>query len=151
MLIISSVSLNGLEEVKTFYEKVGYGGGAKSVDQIFLARIEHQLVGVVRLCPEMGVVVLRGMQILLSFQRQQIGTQLLKYCSHRLAGQSCYCIPWRHLRDFYGQIGFWEISSMEAPAFLRERLESYNAREMDVILMHKPAAHSPHLHQSADK
>jgi N-acetylglutamate synthase-like GNAT family acetyltransferase len=139
MLIINPVSLNDFEEVKTFYKQVGYGGGIKSADQIFLARVEYQLVGVVRLCPEIGVIVLRGMQILSSFQRQQIGTQLLKYCGHKLAGQSCYCIPWRHLRNFYGQIGFQEISSLEAPIFLRERFENYAARKMDVILMHKPA------------
>jgi predicted N-acetyltransferase YhbS len=139
MLLLSQALLNEIEDVKTFYKQVGYGGEVKREDHIFLARMDGQLVGVVRLCPEMGVLVLRGMQVLSSFQKQRIGNKLLQSCSDQLAGKSCYCIPWRYLRDFYGQIGFQEISSIEAPMFLQERFENYVARKMDVVLMHKPA------------
>jgi predicted N-acetyltransferase YhbS len=139
VVIYNSSSANDIEDAKSLYKKVAYGGEVKSDDHIFLARIDNQLVGVVRLCPEMGVLVLRGMQVLPSFQQQGIGSQLLQRCSHHLSRQSCYCLPWSHLRDFYGRIGFQEISSMKAPCFLRERLQNYVDREMDVILMHKPA------------
>ncbi|MBW4558002.1 MAG: GNAT family N-acetyltransferase [Trichormus sp. ATA11-4-KO1] len=52
------------------------------------------MVGAVRLCPDNGFLVLRGMQVLAPFQRQSIGTQLLQTCTEQLADQACYCIPW---------------------------------------------------------
>jgi predicted N-acetyltransferase YhbS len=75
------------------------------------------------------------MQILAPFQRQGIGIQLLRACTEQLVDQVCYCIPWQHLRSFYQQVGFQEVSPVEVPALLRERFDGYIVRGMNVILM----------------
>ena len=137
MLQIIKGNINNLQDVRVFYEKCNYDGGVKQKDCLFLAKINNRLVGVVRLSPEMNVLVLRGMQVLPEFQGQGIGTKLLKSCNDYLVRQSCYCIPWQHLRSFYGQIGFKEISPTELPTFLARRLEKYIAKNMNVIPMFK--------------
>ncbi|WP_442949132.1 GNAT family N-acetyltransferase [Nostoc sp.] len=62
-----------------------------------MAQFEEKIVGVVRLCPDTGFFVLRGMQVLAKFQQQGIGTRLLQACTEQLVVQVCYCIPWQHL------------------------------------------------------
>ncbi|ABW30884.1 N-acetyltransferase [Acaryochloris marina] len=73
MLLIRQAELQDLEVVKSFYNRCHYGGGCQEVDLILMAYLEAQLVGVVRLCPEHQVIVLRGMQVLKPFQRQRVG------------------------------------------------------------------------------
>jgi GNAT superfamily N-acetyltransferase len=99
------------------------------------ARSEAKIIGAVRLCPETDFFVLRRMQVLAPFQRQGIGKQLLQSCTEHLADRACYCIPWQHLRLFYQQAKFQEVSPSQAPVLLRERFNSYISREMSVILM----------------
>ena len=138
MLQITKGNISCLQDVRVFYAKCNYDGGVKPEDCLFLAKIDHKLVGVVRLCPEANVLVLRGMQVLPKFQGQGIGTKLLKSCNNYLGQQSCYCIPWRHLRSFYEQIGFEEILPTKLPIVLSRRLERYIAKNMNVIPMYKP-------------
>ena len=138
MLEITKGEIDDLENVRVFYAKCDYDGGVRQEDYVFLAKINEELVGVVRLCPEMNVLVLRGMQVLPKFQGKGIGTQLLESCHDYLAQRSCYCIPWRHLHSFYEQIGFQLISPTKLPDFLARRLEKYIAKNMNVIPMYKP-------------
>lgn len=137
MTTICQATPQDLGAVKAFYRHCGYGGGLKKEDLILMARSSSQLVGVVRLCPEQGVLVLRGMQVIAPFQRQSIGKQLLQACSKRLGNRICYCIPWTHLRMFYQQGGFDEVVSTKAPDFLQKRFESYRERGMKVSIMHR--------------
>ena len=138
MFQISKGKIDDLENIQIFYQKCGYGGGVKPEDCIFLARIDNQLVGAVRLCSEMNVLVLRGMQVLPEFQNQGIGTELLKSCNRYLAGKFCYCLPWQHLRYFYEQIGFKLISPEQLPMFLNQRFQQYIVKKMNVISMYRP-------------
>ena len=72
---------------------MSYGGGLNKEDRILIAQLSEEIIGAVRLCPDNGFSVLRGMQILAPFQRQGIGTQLLRACAEQLVDQVCYCIP----------------------------------------------------------
>jgi hypothetical protein len=56
---------------------------------------------------------------------------------------SCYCVPYMHLREFYGRAGFVPITCESAPAFLRERVASYRARGLDVLVMHRRGHSTP--------
>ena len=138
MFQISTGKVEDIEEIKILYQKCGYGGGVKSEDCVFIARINNQLAGAVRLCSEMNVLVLRGMQILPKFQNQGIGTELLKSCDRYLARKSCYCLPWQHLHSFYERVGFKAISPEQLPAFLNQRFQHYIASKMNVISMYRP-------------
>jgi N-acetylglutamate synthase-like GNAT family acetyltransferase len=135
MMTINLAKLHDTEAIKTFYSQCGYGGGLNKEDRVLIAQLGEEIIGAVRLCPDNGFSVLRGMQILAPFQRQGIGTQLLRACTEQLVDQVCYCIPWQHLRSFYQQVGFQEVSPVEVPALLRERFDGYIVRGMNVIIM----------------
>ncbi|WP_299413793.1 GNAT family N-acetyltransferase [Acaryochloris sp. IP29b_bin.148] len=137
MITLHQAKRQDLEKIKTFYRHCGYSGGLKPEDWILMAGSNSQLVGVVRLCLEQNVLVLRGMQVLQVFQRQGIGKQLLQACTEQLENRTCYCIPWTHLRSFYRQGGFAEVSATEAPDFLQERFEGYLERGMKVSIMRR--------------
>jgi GNAT superfamily N-acetyltransferase len=111
-----------------FYAERRYGGGIRPEDAVLLAEHDGELVGIVRLTAEEGVVVLRGMQVHPRFQRQGIGKRLLATVAHELGDRGCFCIPYAHLVGFYGGIGFHVIEPAKAPTFLRPRLERYQDR-----------------------
>ena len=62
-----------ISRVLKFYAERRYGGGIRPEDALLLAEHDGELVGIVRLTTEEGVVVLRGMQVHPRFQRQGIG------------------------------------------------------------------------------
>lgn len=136
MIKISQAKPHNTEEIKVFYSQCGYGGGPISEeDLIFIAQLEKKIVGAVRLCPDKGFFVLRGMQVLAPFQHQGIGTRLLHICAEQLVDRICYCLPWQHLRFFYQQVKFQEVLPVEVPVLLRERFDAYISRGMNIILM----------------
>ncbi len=111
-----------------FYAESHYGGGIGPEDAVLLAEHGSELVGIVRLAAEEGVVVLRGMRVRSGFQRRGIGKRLLASVVQELAGRDCFCIPYAHLVAFYGGIGFQVIQPAHAPNFLQLRLERYHSR-----------------------
>ena len=66
-----------ISRVLNFYAERCYGGGIRPEDAVLLAEHDGELIGIVRLTTEEGVVVLRGMQVHPRFQRQGIGKRLL--------------------------------------------------------------------------
>jgi N-acetylglutamate synthase-like GNAT family acetyltransferase len=107
MLKISQAKLHDSENIKAFYKQCGYGGD------------------------------LSEEAVIAPFQRQGVGTQLLQACTEQLAEQVSYCIPWQHLKSFYQEVGFQEVSPLEVPDLLRQRFNSYTSRRMNVILMRR--------------
>jgi N-acetylglutamate synthase-like GNAT family acetyltransferase len=129
MLIeIRHATAEDISRVLNFYAERRYGGGIRPEDSVLLAEHDGELVGIVRLTAEEGVVVLRGMQVQPRFQRQGIGKRLLATVAQELEGRGCFRIPYVHLVGFYGGIGFRPIEPAKAPTFLRLRLERYQAR-----------------------
>jgi predicted N-acetyltransferase YhbS len=122
-------------EVGRFYEAVGYAGGVRDVDVVFVERRGDDVVGAVRLCREEGVLVLRGMYVSGDLRGTGIGTRMLEAVSGEIGDRECWCVPFNGLSDFYSRAGFSEYTSGDAPAFLLERLKRYKAGGMDVILM----------------
>ena len=114
--------------VLNFYAERRYGGGIRPEDAVLLAEHDGELVGVVRLSAEEGVVVLRGLQVHPGFQRQGIGKRLLAAVAQDLDGRGCFCIPYAHLVGFYSGIGFYVMEPAKAPTFLRQRLQRYQDR-----------------------
>lgn len=111
-----------------FYAERRYGGGIGPEDAVLMAERDGELIGIVRLAAENGVVVLRGMQVHPRFQRQGIGKRILAAVAQELDGRDCFCIPYADLVGFYGGIGFHVIEPAKAPTFLRLRLERYQNR-----------------------
>lgn len=134
-----------LQRIRAFYRTAGYAGTVQPDDEILLVEENHDVIGVVRLARENGVTVLRGMRVVPSHQRVGLGTRLLEAVSAALEDRPCYCIAYAHLLGFYARIGFREVDSANAPAFLVARLEDYRRqRPQDLRLLLRPGqAHPP--------
>ena len=132
---VTVASTSEFPEVATFYATCGYDGGISQADTVLVSRICGQLVGVVRLCPQEGVVVLRGMQVHPAFRRQGVGSGLLSACIPFLNAGRTFCLPYTHLVSFYGGAGFSIVEPSELPAFLAARLSSYLASGQQVLAM----------------
>ena len=66
---IHEASVADHRDIAAFYESCGYLGGLRANETILVAVRAGSLIGVVRLCSEHEIVVLRGMQVLPDFQR----------------------------------------------------------------------------------
>ncbi|MDA8794033.1 GNAT family N-acetyltransferase [Bacteriovoracaceae bacterium] len=130
-------SNESLQEISKFYESLGYGGGVKDNDDIFLTYLKEELICSVRLVEENSVIVLRGMFMLERFRGKGRGKDILNSLIPYLdqKEQDCYCIPKSNLEKFYGSIGFNKINLNESPPFLKDRLTEYLNKGFDVILM----------------
>ena len=138
MIITQQVGAEVLVEVSQFYERVGYTGGIQDSDVVCLERQDHELVGVVKLCKEEGVLVLRGLYVSEDLRGTGVGTRLLRAVSKTIGKQECWCIPYQYLLDFYSTAGFSKCGESEAPEFLVERCRKYVSTGMDVVLMKRP-------------
>jgi GNAT superfamily N-acetyltransferase len=122
-------------KIAAAYSDWGYGAGIALDDTAWLAEAAGELIGVVRVAPEYGTLVLRGMRIAEQWRRLGIGSRMLTTVGSWLDGRKCYCVPYTHLVHFYGQIGFVEIATAAAPTFLSSRVTEYKHRSLDVLIM----------------
>ena len=126
---------NELVEAQRFYDSRGYGGAAiETTDIVVLAKYEKGIVGIGRLCQEGGFICLRGMQVLPEFQRQGIGSLILQQLENEMGPNPCYCLPYEHLLNFYGQAGFKHVAA-DLPTILDHRLAEYSDRGLTVVAM----------------
>jgi GNAT superfamily N-acetyltransferase len=93
-----------------------------SEETIFIAEEGEAVIEFVRLVTEGGHLVLRSMYVHDDHQRKGIGRQMLRTLEDHIRTRDCYCLPFTHLVDFYGTIGFVPIKIDEAPPHLQERL-----------------------------
>jgi GNAT superfamily N-acetyltransferase len=123
--------------VATFYRDRKYRGVLSSDAVVIVAERGAELLGVGRIQPEDGVIVLRGMRVDPPFQRRGVGARILTQLVAEVSERPCYCIPYTHLREFYRRAGFVEVSLDGAPRFLCDRVLEYRAASLDVILMQR--------------
>jgi GNAT superfamily N-acetyltransferase len=136
---ISAIELSDYPQVAALYQECGYRGGITVADTAIAAKIGDTIVAAVRLCPEGGVTVLRGMQVLPPYQRQGVGSKLLSACVPYLNAGTSYCLPYAHLVAFYGQIGFRVCHLAALPQFLQDRQAGYVSSGIGTIAMSRMA------------
>jgi len=124
-----------IERVRDFYTNCGYSGSIQSNDVLLIAEEKSVVVGVVRLCIEYGYCILRGMRVHDNYRRKGIGKQMLFLLEELLCEKECYCLPYRHLINFYGNIGFVQIAEKDAPKHLQQRLNEYKAKGLNITVM----------------
>lgn len=128
MMVTVTVAKDVFEEATAFYQECARETKLDRSDILIVAKSGVRIVGIVRLCFEEGVHVLRTMQIHPDFQRKGIGSLLLHRFDELLKERGIrkiYCLPYEHLERFYGQIGFKRISTETAPRFLQDRLANF--------------------------
>jgi N-acetylglutamate synthase-like GNAT family acetyltransferase len=114
--------------IEEFYHSCERETQLEPEDTLVIAQLKERIVGVVRLCFEDEAFVLRTMQVHPDFQRRGVGQIILKAFEVLLDEkevQEIFCMPYEHLEEFYGQIGFKRILENEAPLFLQKRLENF--------------------------
>ncbi len=126
--------------VLSIYAMLGYRRTVDPADTVWLAESAEDAVGIVRVAAEQGTLVLRGMRIAEHAHRQRLGTRMLQAIAKWLQDRECYCVPYPHLVEFYGQIGFTVLEPAAAPAFLAERVAEYRRSGQEAILMRRPPA-----------
>lgn len=129
-----------LGRIVTAYESWGYKRGVSPSDTVWMAEADGELIGVVRIAPENGTLVLRGMRIAEPWRTRGIGSEMLCSLAVWLGDRECFCVPYSHLVAFYAKIGFIEIAPGTAPNFLADRLAEYKATGLDVTIMRRPGS-----------
>jgi GNAT superfamily N-acetyltransferase len=126
--------------IEAFCRERGYRGFPSPEAAVVIAECGLDVAGLGRVQPDNGVLVLRGMGVDSGFRRRGIGTRLLHLLIAEVGARRCYCIPYTHLREFYGRAGFSDLDPGPAPDFLRDRILEYRNAGNDVILMCRPGA-----------
>jgi N-acetylglutamate synthase-like GNAT family acetyltransferase len=140
MLISRTLDTEEFTKIQSFYKKNQYDSPIFPDEHFLVIENQDEILGALRICNEEGAFVLRGMRVADSFQRQGIGSQLLDYFSDFIDNQDCYCIAHRHLKSFYGRVGFEDPDPNKVPEFLNARLQLYQSKiGLDVLLLYKPA------------
>jgi len=135
MLQVSIANSGDYSKITSFYRGCGYFCQLSESDLVIQARENGEVVGAVRLCTEEGKLVLRGMYVIEEKRGSGIGTALLRIASNEIGNRECWCIPYTHLVDLYGRVGFQEIPKGSEPSFLLNRLASYVAKGKSVVLL----------------
>jgi N-acetylglutamate synthase-like GNAT family acetyltransferase len=124
--------------IEAFCRERGYRGFLSSEAAVVIAERGLDVAGLGRVQLDNGVLVLRGMGVDSRFRRRGIGTRLLELLVAEIGARRCYCIPYAHLREFYGRAGFADLDLDSAPHVLRDRTHEYRNAGNDVILMCRP-------------
>ena len=132
------------DRVNAFYSEEGHSVRVFATERFVLAEDEQRLIGVVRLCLENGHAILRTMRVSESYRGQRIGTRMLEAFEDLVSERDCYCLPFAHLTDFYGRIGFTAIPIEQAPAHLQERYAGYRDSGADMLVMKRAANWTRH-------
>jgi len=124
------------ENVSRHYGICKYGGNASEESTItFVGKTGKTIVGALRLAKEDGYLVLRAMQVLPILRCMGIGSKMLQSIAPILGCEKIYCLPYRHLVDFYGKIGFKTADEATLPEFLNLRLKKYLNKGLQVCAM----------------
>jgi GNAT superfamily N-acetyltransferase len=125
------------DSINALYGEWGYTGGIAAPDLIWVAATKTGPIGVCRIAPEIGTHVFRGLYITERQRGRGIGRELASKALEAAAVSVCYCVPNAHLVLFYRQLGFVVIENEAVPTFLRERVERYKKKGLDVTVMRR--------------
>ena len=123
-----------LNEINEFYQIHSRTAEIAAEEELVVAYADQKFIGSVRLCNEDGVYTLRTMQVAESYQRRGLGLEILNRFRQRVEELNLtevYCIPYTHLEDFYGNVGFKKIDVHQAPEFLQERIATFSSKYPD--------------------
>jgi len=134
-ITISQAEVNQLQLVKRFFKENGFRAQAAKSDIIYIATLEHAIVGALRLCPYDKNWLLRSMCIKEEHRHKGIGLMLLKFIRNELQSKQCYCFPYDYLENFYHQAGFVRIDPPQAETNIVERYNSYISKGKKILIM----------------
>ena len=122
-------------DLNAFYVAQGYHSDWSVIERAFVAMVNNNFVGSVKVERSNGISILRGMYISNDFQGDKLGTRLIKYIEPILNETVSYCMPFSHLDKFYAQIGFKKVNLNLFPDFLQQRYVGYENKGYKIIPM----------------
>ena len=78
--------------------------------------------------------LLAGVGVSPAFQRKGVAHSLLLNMSNQF-GQKLYTFPYEHLQKLYQNVGFIEVSQMQAPAPVLQLCKKYRNQGKEIIIM----------------
>jgi GNAT superfamily N-acetyltransferase len=127
------------QELKTnvneFYRTMGYHSGRSDNEQAYCFLADDVVKGCVQVEKIHGIRMLRGRYLQKKLQSKGFGTLLIKHIEPVLNEATSYCLPFAHLSEFYGQIGFEKIPCESLPDFLITRFKKYQEMGHKIIAM----------------
>ena len=134
-IIVSLANSLEYKFISEFYSRFEEDIHVAENETVFVAHVEKEIVGVVRLVNESTYFVLRTLIVSPDFQKQGIGSALTRtLIAHVPTDMPIYCLPYPHVRIFYGHFGFKEISPEALPDVLKQRYYEYK-KEFPVTAM----------------
>lgn len=124
-------------KINNFYKQQGYHSGWGATERAFFTLQNDEITGVVKVEKINEVSILRGMYLADAIQRQGQGTKFIQHIEAVLNETVSYCMPFKHLKGFYSQIGFKQIPVKQLPWFLQTRFSAYEKAGYVIIAMQR--------------
>ena len=104
-------------------------------DQTFVAEVNEEIVGAIRLSFEDSSFVVRSLFVHQDFRGAGIANALLQKVEMELGVAEAYCLPFPEQEKLFSSIGFNPVAGLAAPDFLISRREILHQSNQDVIIM----------------
>jgi N-acetylglutamate synthase-like GNAT family acetyltransferase len=124
-----------LPNIQDLYAIWGHAYAYLLNDQTFVAEVDGQLVGAIRLAFEDSSFVIRSLFVRHDFRGQGIAKALLKQVDAELGISEAYCLSFPNQEKLFSSIGFNPIADLTAPEFLISRKEILHVNNQEVIIM----------------
>ncbi|GJM11604.1 MAG: hypothetical protein DHS20C12_00070 [Pseudohongiella sp.] len=134
--VSTRVAVDGdLPQIQELYAIWGQAFAYLLNDQTFVAEINNQIVGAIRLAFEDSSFVVRSLFVHQDFRGKGIAIALLQRVEAELGVAEAYCLPFPDQEKLFSSIGFNPIVGLTAPDFLIARKENLHENNQDVIIM----------------
>jgi len=124
-----------LPQIQELYAIWGHAFAYLLNDQTFVAEMNGEIVGAIRLAFEDSSFVVRSLFVHQEFRGQGIANALLQKVELELGVAEAYCLPFPEQEKLFSSIGFNPIAGLTAPDFLLSRKENLHQSNQDVIIM----------------
>lgn len=131
--------------VNRFYKQAREKGKTQGSDEVYVARVESEIIAAVRICPvhvgnqkietSSKKLLLRSLAVLPDYRRTGVGSQFMDYVVTQLGARECWCYPFSWLQGFYELSGFEFVAPDNAPESIRVPFENYSRQGRDILIM----------------
>ncbi|GEM77661.1 GNAT family N-acetyltransferase [Vibrio sagamiensis] len=128
--------------IKKLYKQYYPAGKAKSDELILTATQAGNIVALLRLKNIDCFRLLTGMLVIPDYRGTGVGKSLLAHCKQHIFKESDYCFAFSHLKSYYSQYGFKNITADELPQSLRTSFLRYVESGKDLIPMQFSSEHA---------
>lgn len=128
-----------LPQIQELYAIWGHAFAYLLNDQTFVAEVNGEIVGAIRLAFEDSSFVVRSLFVHQEFRGRGIANALLQKVELELGVAEAYCLPFPEQEKLFSSVGFNPVAGLTAPDFLISRKESLHEGNQDVIIMKRSA------------